>query len=657
MINRIVISESQYNRLFLNEQTKNPFSLLTKKGERDDGSQINLNENQKVDPPSLKNGEVGGGKGVVRNPDMTTGWLSHDGKKGKYAYLFGGEPFHISYFCPDYTPSGGYSGKLSLPNTEIEKFRDLILDNSMSKEEYETVGLRFNSKYSKMLSDGGGHEKDRLVSKILHFRNNYVKTGKFDRNSWSDEQRKGFEKMLTTLSRSVKNRDVMCPYVTLNDLGNQMYHEWVEPAINFIYEYRHEIIDVLSVAALFIPVPGLNVALSMALEGINGGLYLAEGDELSGFLSFIFMLVPGVGPLLRRMTQKSIVRVMKIMKYADGKGQRESASAAFGWLEKAITKLTPDEKILLDLTMSSSKVGQKEFANVTKKEFKDKVKDEFPEWFGNYKTVTLGFGKGSKFLRELLNPTMFEKLMYPTVMLATLYLNKSGFMEIAGDSVYKMLVSMGILNGDSISESEAINMLMEEWENRFTDIGEWEKIPPEERREILEGVITTFVEEMDTTVFILDKLPKNFSGRDEIILMDIDKKNKIKEKLKTLELPEELKGFESYNWVKDCSVNKKIQKNITLTPEIITHLEDEVHNYRRIRVNSLGSDYQYSSWDDYWFHKKDGSDVWVLVNDCSKNVKIESELDKKFDGMIDTNGELFDKFDDVINWEEIDFFN
>ena len=55
MINRILISESQYGRLFLGEQTKNPFSLLTKKREGDDDSQIN----QKVDAPSLKNGEVG----------------------------------------------------------------------------------------------------------------------------------------------------------------------------------------------------------------------------------------------------------------------------------------------------------------------------------------------------------------------------------------------------------------------------------------------------------------------------------------------------------------------------------------------------------------------------------------------------------------------
>ena len=116
----------------------------------------------------------------------------------------------------------------------------------------------------------------------------------------------------------------------------------------FIESYKHEIIDVLAVAALFIPVPGLNVALSIGLEGLNAAMYVAEGDNTSGFLSVIFMALPGIGPLARRITQKGVKKVYNIFEVARNmKNSGKSVDEIAEYMTEQSKKLTPDEQKFL----------------------------------------------------------------------------------------------------------------------------------------------------------------------------------------------------------------------------------------------------------------------------------------------------------------------
>ena len=193
----------------------------------------------------------------------------------------------------------------------------------------------------------------------------------------------------------------------------------------FIYDYRHEIIDVLAVAALFIPVPGLNVAISMGLEGLNAATYFAEGDNTSGFLSVIFMAIPGIGPLVRRITGKGVNKVYKIYKTARAmKNSGKSADDIAKYMAEQSKKLTPNEqKFLREINKPENikKIQQsgKELESLTQSGTHFKPKDVLDNAFGKnskeynqFLKYQTGFGKNSKFLNELMNPTKLEKYIF-----------------------------------------------------------------------------------------------------------------------------------------------------------------------------------------------------------------------------------------------------
>lgn len=193
----------------------------------------------------------------------------------------------------------------------------------------------------------------------------------------------------------------------------------------FFHDYRHEIIDVLAVAALFIPVPGLNVAISMGLEGLNAAMYVAEGDNTSGFLSVIFMAVPGIGPLARRITQKGVKRVYNVFEVARNmKSSGKSVDEIAEYMAEQSKKLSPNEqKFLKEINKPENikKIEQsgKELQSLTQGGTHFKPKDVLDNAFGRnskeynqFLKYQTGFGKNSKFFKELANPTKLEKYIY-----------------------------------------------------------------------------------------------------------------------------------------------------------------------------------------------------------------------------------------------------
>jgi uncharacterized protein YlbG (UPF0298 family) len=87
---------------------------------------------------------------------------------------------------------------------------------------------------------------------------------------------------------------------------------------DFIYEYRHGLLDVAAFGALAIPLVG--PYLSIGIELGNAALYAKEGEDYSAGLSLVFALIPGgfVGkpllnkiPALRYMTKQELRQLMK----------------------------------------------------------------------------------------------------------------------------------------------------------------------------------------------------------------------------------------------------------------------------------------------------------------------------------------------------------
>jgi hypothetical protein len=67
---------------------------------------------------------------------------------------------------------------------------------------------------------------------------------------------------------------------------------------DFIYEYRHGLLDVAAIGTMFIPLVGPFISLGIELG--NAALYANEGDDYTAGLSLAFTLIPA-GQLIRRI--------------------------------------------------------------------------------------------------------------------------------------------------------------------------------------------------------------------------------------------------------------------------------------------------------------------------------------------------------------------
>ena len=438
----------------------------------------------------------------------------------------------------------------------------------------------------------------------------------------------------------------------------------------FIYDYRHEIIDVLAVAALFIPVPGLNVAVSMGLEGLNAAMYVAEGDNTSGFLSVIFMAIPGIGPLARRITQKGVNKVYKIYKTARTmKNSGKSADDVAKYMAEQSKKLTPDEqKFLKEINKPENikKIQQsgKELESLTQSGTHFKPKDVLDNAFGKDSDVynqflkyQTGFGKNSKFLKELMNPTKLEKYIFAGTVLGMMTLDKSGLMSIATDKFLKLLVDLGLKN-PGISQKDVVNTKnrVEQEINQavFDYINNKGSISIKDREQLTlpsdvkEKIYKKVDKTIKTSIEVMNTIP-NKKLITKVLELPTDKQQKIVNKLNKegIKYNTELRNFRNYKWSnycknRDSKFNISIP-NININDEKVDWLGDRSLNYRYIKSPKLGNQYEYASDEDgLWFYKKTGSDEWKLVVNCGALLRIETELEKLNDKDLDTEGELID---------------
>jgi hypothetical protein len=93
----------------------------------------------------------------------------------------------------------------------------------------------------------------------------------------------------------------------------------IEDFGNFIYEYRHGLIDIAAIGSLFIPFVG--PAISMGLELANSSLYFSEGDPYMAGFSLVFALIPGIGeiPAVKKLGRDGLAKLLKKARIQDAK--------------------------------------------------------------------------------------------------------------------------------------------------------------------------------------------------------------------------------------------------------------------------------------------------------------------------------------------------
>jgi hypothetical protein len=441
-------------------------------------------------------------------------------------------------------------------------------------------------------------------------------------------------------------------YKQWKDDVNILYQQMV-PWDEIIYKYRHEIIDVLTVVAYFFGPIG--VGISIALEGFNGVLYAQEGDWTSAIMCWVFMAIPAGGPLIRRLTApvaKNIVKYFKnLSKITENMGLSEreikkkiaELNKTLSKTEKEIVEQMTDPKVIKEITETTSKreAKQKVIQNISQND----------ELYKNYLRWERGFGKGSKFLKELFNPTAFEKFMYAGAIMGAYYLDKSGKMEDFGQFVLKQLIKLGWVEDTSVEVEKAMEEELNEIVEKFTNPN-FGDITDEER----DKLAIDFGKELDTTLNLYVKVHEyDLPGKVELIKSELPVKEKLLKKLEGVS-DDNLRDFDNYKWAQLCKGKNKISVSSNITPEIEEYLNDKMFNIRRIKSSDLGSNYQYASDEDgLWYYQKTGEDSWTLVTDCMALLKIETAMEKELDSDIDTEAELFDLYKDDIDIEYKDF--
>jgi len=124
--------------------------------------------------------------------------------------------------------------------------------------------------------------------------------------------------------------------VQTNDIrsGWEKFTDWAEDCIG---DY-HCVADIASIAVLFIPVPGLNVALSAAIDLANATSYMIEGKEgwqVDASLTLLGAIFTGVEAL--KFSKNALKGGYKSAKWAEalGKSVKELGGAEFKGLTKA----------------------------------------------------------------------------------------------------------------------------------------------------------------------------------------------------------------------------------------------------------------------------------------------------------------------------------
>lgn len=107
---------------------------------------------------------------------------------------------------------------------------------------------------------------------------------------------------------------------TQNDIRS-LWEKTVDWADKCVGDW-HCVADIASIAVLFIPVPGLNVALSAAIDGISAAGYVIEGDEgweLNAGLTLVGALFSGAEAL--KFTNRALKGGLKNVKWTKALGE------------------------------------------------------------------------------------------------------------------------------------------------------------------------------------------------------------------------------------------------------------------------------------------------------------------------------------------------
>ena len=642
MGNRIIISESQYSRLFLNEQ-----DYSSKRKVLYDNGVTGLKQNgveTKFIPSYEEISNTPHEETITTLYNMAGYEMVKDIEWFKEGYLSGSNSMCRWVDLIGYGNSGSNIKGIKLKDLNPDGDLGLKMDNRYGLPTNEYIdGSKKNMKTDFpwmvywLLSDfrsGGGMSIEQHIikgnSKILGD-NNWIQ--------WLNivYGTQDINKIKSMITQSQKDNYSIGNYMYSNDISYGCHMErditGVEKLIKG-WDY-HDWLDIAAAILFFIPG---GQPISLAIEVINAAGYAAEGDFMMGGIGLGLTLLPLGGPLLRRIGSRGIKNINKVVKNTNTfikSNPKVTNKEVADFITKEGKKLSKSELEVLQTVTQKKNINliQKEVSklnNLSKKELKTTLTKKSEE----LKDYLYGYGSKSKYWERQISAGLIERTVVSSLILVGVFMGDKSNEEAAkelNDNGYENITpeDVGVMKVDL---SELLSTISD-----FDDDNFEIKEVDESKLKLMNDLnnYLTVADTLGTNSVIYKEQVKPYINNSKILydIYNIIKTDKELSELEYRELSEDV----DYKWYKllDCEKDPYNNSKIVVTNEDIFQTkkyQDDI-NLDGSPLELRGdSKYEYKEYDDYWFWRlKDSEGKWTLIKNCLACSKLQRKLNKELE--------------------------
>lgn len=415
------------------------------------------------------------------------------------------------------------------------------------------------------------------------------------------------------------------------------YHDWLDVA-----------------AAILFFIPG-GQPLALGIEVLNSASYAMEGDYTTGGIGLALTILPFGGPIIRRIGGKGVKKINRVVQKTNDyikKNPKATSQEVGEFITKESKNLNSAElEALQTLTKPKNiKLIQKEVETISKLN-KTELKKELTKRSDNLSEYLYGYGSKSKYWERQITASLFERILIPSIILIGVFSGKKTNKEAAkelNENGFKSITPKDIeqINGDISDLIEKIAGF--DYEN-------FEIIKQDSSKQQLLNDFNNIITIVDTvgveSNIYIDQVKPYIN--DSKILYDIYNIITKDEVLSDIEYRELSKDVE-YKWYNflDCEEDSYSSSIINIDNEDRTQTKD----YQN-KINELGSPlflrgdskYEYIEYNGFWFWKlKNNQSNWKLIKNCLGCSKLQRQLNKELNeinSQFDFENELNFKLD------------